>query len=299
MESAQQAAITTRNEAARTLSAGRDARPVGDKVGEIGKPDVASAVATVLDAAVQLLRSVDLQPPAAGGPGHSMQAIAQRMNAGAGLARRTTGNRTLGATHSRQPSRTRRQSGPGATSPSVARRSAPGTGTLERRRPDRRARSREVVGSGGERRQSCLSSDRTGIGHTGPVGSTMQPNDWAGSPAKLARAPLARLDPAAGGPPPTCDPHQGGGGVAPPGRCERRCTVVAARSTTPAAHGREAHPPGAALAVVPFFMCVPTRGSAVAGRAQCMSRRYFVHTPLAVRHRSPARTGESGTPRAA
>ena len=88
---------------ARALRAGRDASPTGDKVSEVGKPAVAEAVGTMLDAAVQLLRSVDLQPPAAGGPGHSMQTIAQHMSAGAELARRMTGNRTFDATHSSHP----------------------------------------------------------------------------------------------------------------------------------------------------------------------------------------------------
>jgi hypothetical protein len=103
MDSAEQVTITALNEAAHALSAGRDARPAGDKVSEVGKPDVAEAVATMLDAAVRLLRAVDLQPPAAGGPGHSMQAIAQHMNAGAELARRVATSRRSDSSHIAHP----------------------------------------------------------------------------------------------------------------------------------------------------------------------------------------------------
>jgi hypothetical protein len=103
MDSAEQAAIAALNEAARVMDAGREAGPAGDKVSEIGKPDVARAVATMLDAAVQLLRAVDLQPPAAGGPGHSMQAIAQHINAGAELARRLADGRMFDASSSSHP----------------------------------------------------------------------------------------------------------------------------------------------------------------------------------------------------
>jgi len=103
MDNAEQAAITALNEAARALDTGRDARPTGDKVSENGKPDVARAVADMLDAAVRLLRAVDLQPPAAGGPGHSMQAIAQHMNAGAELARRLAAGRMFDTAQSSHP----------------------------------------------------------------------------------------------------------------------------------------------------------------------------------------------------
>jgi hypothetical protein len=103
MDSAEHVAITAFNEAARALVTGRDARPAGDKVSEVGKPDVAHAVATMLDAAVRLLRSVDLQPPAAGGPGHSMQAIAQHMEAGAELARRMASSRGFESSHVTHP----------------------------------------------------------------------------------------------------------------------------------------------------------------------------------------------------
>lgn len=100
MDSAEQVAITAMTEAARALRAGRDAGPATDKVSEVGKPDVAAAVADMLDAAVRLLRTVDLQPPASGGPGHSMQAIAQHMNAGAELARRMAASRMFDGSHS-------------------------------------------------------------------------------------------------------------------------------------------------------------------------------------------------------
>ncbi|MEJ2864323.1 hypothetical protein [Actinomycetospora flava] len=103
MESAEQAAITAFEGAARALSAGRAAGPSGDKVSEVGKPHVAAAVADMLDAAVRLLRTVDLQPPAVGGPGHSMRAIAQHMNAGAELARRMGSNRGFDAGHTSHP----------------------------------------------------------------------------------------------------------------------------------------------------------------------------------------------------
>jgi hypothetical protein len=103
VDNAEQAAITAFDDAAHALRAGRERRPAGDKVSEVGKPDVARAVATMLDAAVQLLRTVDLQPPAAGGPGHSMQAIAQHMQAGAELARRTATGRTLDSSYVEHP----------------------------------------------------------------------------------------------------------------------------------------------------------------------------------------------------
>lgn len=103
MRNAEQAAIAAFTEAGRALRAGREADAGGDKVSEIGKPDVAAAVATMLEAAVQLLRTVDLQPPAAGGPGHSMQAIAQHMNAGAELAHRMAASRTLGGSYVEHP----------------------------------------------------------------------------------------------------------------------------------------------------------------------------------------------------
>jgi hypothetical protein len=103
MGSAGQVAITALNEAARVLSAGRDAGPAGDKISEVGKPDVALAVAAMLDAAVRLLRTVDLQPPAAGGPGHSMQAVAQHMDAGAQLARRMATSRISESSHITHP----------------------------------------------------------------------------------------------------------------------------------------------------------------------------------------------------
>ncbi|MDF2977155.1 MAG: hypothetical protein K0S40_1883 [Actinomycetospora sp.] len=103
MDSAEHVAITAFDEAAGALRAGREAGPAGDKVSEVGKPDVARAVAGMLDEAVRLLRTVDLQPPAAGGPGHSMQAVAQHMNAGAELARRMTASRTLDGGHITHP----------------------------------------------------------------------------------------------------------------------------------------------------------------------------------------------------
>jgi hypothetical protein len=103
MDTAEHVAIAALDEAARALRAGRDAGPAGDKVSEVGKPDVARAVATMLDEAVRLLRTVDLQPPAASGPGHSMQAIAQHMNAGAELARRMAASRTSEGDHITHP----------------------------------------------------------------------------------------------------------------------------------------------------------------------------------------------------
>ena len=103
MENAEHVAITALTEAAHALTAGREAGTAGDKVSEVGKPDVAAAVADMLEAGVRLLRTVDLQPPSAGGPGHSMQAIAQHMTAGAELARRMADSRMFDGGHNSHP----------------------------------------------------------------------------------------------------------------------------------------------------------------------------------------------------
>jgi hypothetical protein len=122
MDNAEQVAISALTEAARALTAGREAGTAGDKVSEVGKPDVAWAVAEMLDAGVRLLRTVDLQPPAASGPGHSMQAVAQHMAAGADLARRMATSRMVDGSHSSHPeprvtTTGPRRSGPVASAP--------------------------------------------------------------------------------------------------------------------------------------------------------------------------------------
>ena len=87
MNDAERAAIDALRAAAMALVVDRGSYN-GSRIPETEKPTVTSELATLFEALVHLLHSVDLDPVPRSGAGHSLHAIAQHVSAGAQLARR-------------------------------------------------------------------------------------------------------------------------------------------------------------------------------------------------------------------
>lgn len=87
MSDTQTTAVTALREAGEALRIGRRAEGLAGPVPDDGLPAVADEVGRVLDALVDLLRQVDLEPVAADGAEPGMHAVAAHLVAGADAAR--------------------------------------------------------------------------------------------------------------------------------------------------------------------------------------------------------------------
>lgn len=88
VDDVEKATITALREATQALLIGDKATEGEPKMLEQSMPGVAGEVAAVLEALVDLLHQVDLDPRPRSGAGHNLHAVTQHLSAGAQLARR-------------------------------------------------------------------------------------------------------------------------------------------------------------------------------------------------------------------
>lgn len=84
-------ATTALREASAALRIGEQAEGTQGRTADAEKPDLAAAVADLLDATIALLRTVDLDPVPTSRAGHDLHAVAQHVSAAAAVAHRAAG----------------------------------------------------------------------------------------------------------------------------------------------------------------------------------------------------------------